>query len=282
MFDFVFNTFILYPMLNVLLWLYGLLGSNFILAIVIFTLFTRLIVLPLTIQQQRNTQKMAALQPQLQEIQKKYKDDPQKLQEEMARIGYGPGMLAGGCLPTIVQLVILIGLWQAITRVLATSPLQLLDLAQATYKFIPGLLTYLPVQHTFLWLDLSHYDPTYVLPVLVAVSTYFSQKAFSPTMSGDATSAQMTRQMQLMMPVMLGWMALNFPSALSIYWVISNLLAVVQYYGLQRSGLVPAPVAAGSRPTGGAGGGKSPSPPPPPPAPTAKPTSRARKVRTKK
>jgi YidC/Oxa1 family membrane protein insertase len=177
-------------MLNFLLWLYGLLGGNFILAILVFTVITRLIVLPLTIQQQRNTQKMQAIQPQLQEIQKKYKDDPQKLQEEMGRIGYGPGMLAGGCLPTVVQLVILIGLWQAITRVLATSPLQLLDLVQATYKFIPGLVNLIPVQHTFLWLDLSYYDPTYVLPVLVGVSTYFSQKAFSPAMSADATSAQ--------------------------------------------------------------------------------------------
>jgi hypothetical protein len=173
--------------------------------------------------------------------------------------------------------------------VLATSPLQLLDLVESTYKFLPNLVSLIPVDHSFLWLDLGYPDPTYVLPVLVAVSTYFSQKAFSPGTTTDANAAAMTRQMQIMMPAMLGWMALSFPSALSLYWVISNLLAVAQYYGLQRSGLVPPPppkpaagASARGAPAGSSPARSAPATPPPVAPSGTRPTSRARKVRRKR
>lgn len=292
--------FLAVPMLNILLWLYGIVG-DFVLAIVIFTIFTRLIVLPLTIQQQKNSQKMAALQPQIKEIQDKYKNDPQKMQEEMNRIGWSPGMLLGGCLPMVVQLVILWGLWQAITRVLATSPIDLLNLASSIYNFLPDLLRLLPVNHTFLWLDLGQRDPTYILPLLVAASTYFSQKAYTPPSTGNPqdSTAMMNRQMQVIMPVMLGFFALNFPSALSIYWVFGNLLQVGQYYALQATGIVPKvpmpapgvslrPVSTQRPASGESGGASKPAPkaaasgPAPSTPHTSRPASRARKVRTRK
>ncbi len=282
-----FDTLIILPMLNFLLWLYGLVG-NFILAIVIFTILTRLIILPSTISQQKNTQKMSSLQPQIKEIQDKYKNDPQKMNEELNKIGWNPGMMLGGCLPLILQLVILMGLWQAIQRVLATSPLDLLNLAGSIYKWAPNLLHLLPVNHTFLWLDLSQHDPTYILPILVAASTYFSQKAYQPATAGaDDQSAAMARQMQIIMPIMLGYFALNFPSALSIYWVFTNFLAVAQYYALQKSGLVPMPRPAPARsaPRAAQATGitdKSSAPPPSEPISKSKPASRARKVRTTK
>lgn len=291
----MFDTFVVLPMLNFLLWLYGTVG-DFIVAIMIFTILTRLIVLPITIQQQRNSQKMAVLQPQIKEIQDKYKNDPQKMQEEMKRIGWSPGMLLGGCLPMIVQLIILWGLWQAITRVLATSPLDLLNLASSIYNFLPNLLRLLPVNHTFLWLDLGQRDPTYILPLLVAATTYFSQKAYTPPAAPGASdsSAMMNRQMQVVMPVMLGFLALNFPSALSIYWVFGNLLQIGQYYGLQRSGLVPKieipPAGTTLRPVTSQraasgitdGTGKTTSAPSTNVPRAPRPASRARKVRTKK
>ena len=296
----IFTNFVVLPMLNFLLWLYGLVG-DFIVAIVIFTVLTRLIILPVTIQQQKNSQKMSALQPQIKEIQDKYKSDPQKMQEEMSRIGWSPGMLLGGCLPMVVQLVILWGLWQAITRVLATSPIDLLNLAGSIYSFLPDLLRLLPVNHIFLWLDLGQRDPTYILPLLVAASTYFSQKAYTPPSTGNPqdSTAMMNRQMQVIMPVMLGFFALNFPSALSIYWVFGNLLQVGQYYALQASGIVPKvqtpapgvtlrPVSSQRSASGESGGTSRPAAkpagnPPAPSAPhTSRPASRARKVRTKR
>ena len=194
----------------------------------------RIIVFPLSLKQQRSMMMMQSMQKskEWQGIQKKYKGDREKLAQEQMRLyreyGVNP---AGGCLPTLIQFPVLIGLYQSINRVLAVTPLQLVDLAGRVY--FPGLAALVPVNDQFLWLNLGTPDPYYILPVLVVVTTWAQQKLLS-TPSPDAQSASMNQSMQIMMPLMFGFFALSFSSALSIYFIISNLVGVGQYQIINR------------------------------------------------
>jgi YidC/Oxa1 family membrane protein insertase len=235
----MWDTIILDPMINSLLWIYDLLWNNFGLAIIVFTALIRLITLPLTLQQQRSTQRMQELQQSKawQDLQKKYKDDKQKLQQEQLKlyqeVGFNP---LSGCLPTLVQLPIIFGLYGAIIRALATTPTQLLELAKHIYSFIPSSL--IPLNSQFLYMNLGQPERLYlsflpnigipVLTILVVVSTYFQNKLMTPP-SADAQSAQMSKMMSLYMPLLLGYFAYTLASGLALYFVISNLLAIVQY-----------------------------------------------------
>jgi YidC/Oxa1 family membrane protein insertase len=221
-------------MVNAMLFFYGLLGHQFILAIVALTVFIRIIVFPLSLRQQRSMTTMQSMQKskEWQDVQKKYKGDREKLAQEQMRMyreyGVNP---AGGCLPTLIQFPVLIGLYQSINRVLAVTPLQLVDLAPRVY--LPALATLVPVNDQFLWLNLGVPDPYYILPVLVVVTTWAQQKLLS-TPSADPQSQSMTQTMQYMMPLMFGFFALSFSAALSIYFVVSNLIGVAQYAVINR------------------------------------------------
>lgn len=176
-------------------------------AILILTIIIRFIILPLTIKQHRSSKQMQAIQPELKKLQKKYKDDTQKQQEETMKLfqKHGVNPLAG-CFPILVQMPILIALYHAIMR---NSHIN---------------------EHTFLWMELGQKDPYYVLPVLAALTTYLQQKMMS---------SQMTKQMQSIMiifPILIFVMAMSFPSALPLYWIFSNLFTVVQSYFLHVRG----------------------------------------------
>jgi len=230
----VWDLLIINPMANAMLLFYGLLGHQFILAILALTILIRIITFPLTLKQQRSMMSMQALQgsKEWQEIQKKYKGDREKLGQEQIRMyreyGVNP---AGGCLPTLVQFPVLIGLYQSINRVLTTSPIQLMDLAQRVY--VPGLAALVPIKDQFLWLDLGRPDPYYIIPILVVVTTWAQQKLLSPP-NPDPKAASMNQSMQVMMPLMFGFFALSFSSALAIYFVISNVVGVAQYAVINR------------------------------------------------
>ena len=230
----MWDLLIINPMVNAMLLFYGILGHQFILAIIALTIVIRIIVFPLSLKQQRSMMMMQSMQKSKEwhDIQKKYKGDREKLAQEQMRLyrefGVNP---AGGCLPTLIQFPVLIGLYQSINRVLAVTPLQLVDLAGRVY--LPGLAALVPLNGQFLWLNLGQPDPYYVLPVLVVVTTWAQQKLLS-TPSADAQSASMNQTMQIMMPLMFGFFALSFSSALSIYFVISNVVGVAQYSIINR------------------------------------------------
>jgi YidC/Oxa1 family membrane protein insertase len=230
----VWDLLILNPMVNALLLFYSVLGHQFILAIIVLTILIRIIVFPLSLKQQRSMAMMKALQSSKdwQEIQKKYKNDKEKLAQEQMRLyrEYGVNPM-GGCLPTLIQFPVLIGLYQSITRVLAVSPLQLIDLAPRVY--LPGLAALVPLNNRFFWLDLGRPDPFYILPILVVVTTWAQQKLLSPP-NPDPQAASMNQSMQIMMPLMFGFFALQFSSALAIYFVISNVVGVAQYVIINR------------------------------------------------
>lgn len=222
--------FLISPMVNVLLFFYSILGQSFPLAIVVTTIIVRLITLPLTLPQQRSSRKMAELAPQLEEIKKKYGNDKNKLaQAQMQLYKENNVNMFGGCLPLILQLVIMIAFYQAITGALAINPLQLLSLS---HRVAPQLAALVPINSKFLGFDLGMPDSrpvlNLVLPVLVVATTYLQQKLATPP-SVDASAAAMTRQMNLMMPLMFGLFALQFASGLSIYFIVSNLVGIAQY-----------------------------------------------------
>jgi YidC/Oxa1 family membrane protein insertase len=231
----VWNLLVLNPMINLVLLFYRFLGQQTILAIAALTLVVRLALLPLTLKQQQAAQRMQELQPELQKLQKKYAKDKERLAQEQMKLYQEAGMNPlSGCLPLLIQFPILYGLWQSIIRVLAVSPLELLKLSQNIYTFIPGLTSLIPLKSTFLWLDLGQPDRYFVLPVLVVVTSWLSQKVLTPQTATDDRSAAMNRQMQIMMPLMFGFISISYASGLSIYFILSNLITMLQYFLIRR------------------------------------------------
>jgi YidC/Oxa1 family membrane protein insertase len=243
----MWDTYIINPMVNALLFLYGILGTNFFLAIAVFTLLIRLLTMPLTMRQQRASMRMQEMQPEVQRIQKKYRDNPQKMQEEFRKIGYNPAESLMGCLPLLIQFPILIGLYRAILLVLGSTPQALFELVERVYPAI-DLTRLLPVGNQFYWLNLAQPDPLYILPIAVAATTYFSQKlstatATRPKSNDDKKKGQqdenpmagMTQSMQYTMPLMFGFISLQFPAGLSLYFILSNLIGAGQGLLIRRS-----------------------------------------------
>jgi len=241
------------PLITILLVLYALLGENVMLAIVVFTAIVRMAILSLTIKQQRSMKKMQELSPKLKKLQEKYKDDRERLVQEQMTLYREAGVNPlAGCLPLLVQLPILFGLWRAIIATLASTPTQLLELENRILlrEFWEGtfslqLDSLIPMNNTFLWLNLAVPDPYYVLPVLVVITTYLQQKLLMPlpkegqgSGKGDDPAdqaARMTRQMTTFMPLLIGFFALTYSSGLSVYFITSNIIGIIQYSLMGRA-----------------------------------------------
>lgn len=182
-------------------------GGSRGIGIILFTLIIRIILLPLMNFQTKSMRKTQELQPKLKELQKQYssKDTAtqQKLREEQQRLYAENGVNPyAGCLPLIVQMPILMAIWQAISRV-------------------PELR-----EGSFMWLDvLGNPDPYFILPILAAVFTFGS--TYLSSMSQVESNPSM-KIMTYMMPIMILAMGINLPSALSLYWVVSNAFQVGQ------------------------------------------------------
>lgn len=239
----MWDTFIINPMINALLLLYDFLGNNFVLAIAVFTILIRLLTLPLNLRQQRSSMKMQEMQPQIQAIQKKYKDNPQKMQEEFQKIGYNPAESLAGCLPLLIQMPILIGLYRSIIIVLGSTPQSLFELTQRVPSWI-NLTDLLPISNKFLWLNLGQPDPLFILPILVFGTMFLQQKLMTPSTKpaqnkdkkqDDNPAAAMTQSMQWTMPIMFGFFSLQFQAGLSIYFVLSNIIGIGQGYYMRQS-----------------------------------------------
>ena len=235
----MFDTYIVDPMINALLMFYDFLGNNYVLAIAVFTIVIRLITLPLNLRQQKSMMQTQEMQPQIQAIQKKYKDNPSRMQEEFKKIGYNPTDSIMGCLPLLIQMPILFGLYRAIIVTLGSTPQSLFELTERAYSFI-DLTPLLPVANKFLWLNLGQPDPLFILPVLVFATMWLQQKLMTPQTSkddknkkkgkDDNPASAMSKSMQTTMPLMFGFFSLSFPSGLSIYFVLANVIGIGQGY----------------------------------------------------
>jgi YidC/Oxa1 family membrane protein insertase len=246
----MWDTLILNPMINTLMWIYSLLG-NFGIAIILFTILVRLITHPLMMQQMKSTQAMQDMQKskKWQDLAKKYKDDKQKLQQEQMKLYQEMGINPlGGCLPTLIQFPIIIGLYQAIIRLLGVTPLQVIDLNRHIYSFI-DVAKLLPINNQFLWMDLSQPERVYVfgigipiLAIVVVITTFLQSRLMTPPAQPGEQGAQMTQMMNLYMPLLMGYLALTFASGLALYFVASNLVTILQYAVMGRlnwSNLLP-------------------------------------------
>jgi YidC/Oxa1 family membrane protein insertase len=229
----IWTVAILQPMLNALLWLYGILGSQFWLAIIFFTVIIRLLMTPLMLPQQRSAKKMQELQPRLQELQKKYSKDREKLSQEQMKLYREAGVNPmGGCLPLLIQFPIWIGLYQSIIQALGYQPLQLLNLSKNIYPFLQSIWQAVPLNRFFLGMDLALTPQqlgglTYALPILVAFTSWLQSRMTTTPGGGDGQAASMSQSMTLMMPLMFGFFSLNFSTGLSFYFIVSNIIGIV-------------------------------------------------------
>lgn len=235
--------FLAYPLANLILVLYNYLGHNTVVAIAVLTLLINLAMLPLTLSQQQSASKMQALQPEIEKLKKKYGKDQERLMQEQQKLFKREGVsMLGGCLPLLIQMPIWFGLIGAIKYCIPSTPLDLFQFSQNIYRGLPGVVGVVPLQSMFLGMDLGLPPNTtqwwsYALPVLVGATSWLQQKLLSPsTTSATASDSQpsqaeaMNRQMQIMMPLMFMMFTLQYATGLSIYFIISSLIRIAQYY----------------------------------------------------
>jgi len=217
------------PVLNVLVALTQLVGGDFGLAIIALTVIVRLISWPLTKRQLNSTKAMQEMQPKVQELQKKYGKNKEKLQQEMMKLYKEAGINPLGCIwPMLIQFPIWIALYQAIMSALATTPESLLGIAQRLYSW--GIVNQaIPLSSRFLWLDLSQPDPYFILAILVGGTMWVQQK-MTTAPAVDPRQQSTNRMMTLMMPLMFGFLTLMFPSGLALYWAVSNIIGIITQY----------------------------------------------------
>ncbi len=272
--------------------------QNYGLAIIIFTIIIKLVLIPLNLRSQKAMKKQQKIQPILAELQKKYANDQQKLQTEMMKLYKENNIsMMGGCLPMLIQFPILIGLYrviqspiryllhiqfndpgvsdkitQIVTLMKEQFPSELGNYANSTAKTIFNsaqiqLATWSEkvldkvdawsINFNFLGLDLSKapYDALelvkeanfsqlsiialLLIPALAICTTWLSMKQ-TQKMSGqtqnqsNAQTAQMSKTMNIMMPLMTGFFSITLPSGMGVYWITSNIIQMVQQYILNK------------------------------------------------
>lgn len=184
------------------------LTGNFGVAIILATIIIKILLLPLTLKQDKSMKSMKKLQPELDKIKKQYKDNPQLVQQKTMEL-YKEHKVnpAGGCLPLLIQLPIL---WALFGVLRDTNTV--------------------PQDATFLWLHLTTPDPYYILPILNGVVSFLQQK-----LMGTSDNPQM-KNMMYIFPVMMVFISYKMPAGLQIYWLASSIAAVVQQYLIMKKG----------------------------------------------
>jgi len=222
-------------MINILIVLSNFLFNNFGLTIIALTIIIRFILLPLTNRQLRATKALSTLQPKMQELQKKYGKDKQKLAQEQMQLYKTSGINPVGCaVPMLIQFPIWIALYQAIILSLAVSPEALLNLSRYFYSWATPFVE-LPLNNYFLGLNLA--APNVIIALLVGTTMWIQQKMVNPQ-NQDPRMAQQSMLMLWMMPIMFTFFSFSFPSGLALYWVISNIFSIAaQYYVTGWGGL---------------------------------------------
>ena len=250
-------------------WIYSLV-SNYGLTIIVLTILFKLVLLPLTLKQQKSTQAMQAIQPRMAEIQKKYANEKERQSQEIMKLykEYNVNPMAG-CLPTLIQFPILIGLYGAIAKplkfMLHMSADQINKLCELVGITSGGNSYYYQIQvaekasspefigkateivsnfhsldFSFLGINLSQsprigfIDFLWILPILAAILTYVSSKIMQPPASQQTDANKSMKFMSYFFPVMILYLGFRVPAGLSLYWVVNSLLQIIQYYTLDR------------------------------------------------
>lgn len=255
------------PLGQFLYWIYNSIAfENYGLAIIIFTIIVRAAMFPLTLKQYKSSAEMQRVQPLLKEVQRKYSNDKEKLNQETMKL-YQEHKInpAGGCLPLLIQMPILFALWQVITKplkfMLGFTDTQLTELAAKasvkgayseidtiTYfikngmgKEVGNLNMFFP-SHQF-GINLGsiptwHFDQLasnpynivlLILPVLATITTYFTARLSMPKTTDPATNP-MGNSMLYISPLMTLLFSFQFPAGLALYWIAGNIFAIGQQY----------------------------------------------------
>lgn len=236
-------TYVTDLMITAMIFLYKYVGQNFGITIILFTIIIRLATWPLNAQQLEGAKAMQDLQAdkEWQGIQKKYAKDREKLAQEQMRIYRERGINPmGSCLPTLIQFPILFALIPAITYAIGSYPLSLLRLSTSV-KFM-DVTSLIPLNSRFLGMDLGLPNWTSilgfsipVLAIIVGITTYIQTKLTTPQSAGSGDQAAATsRIMSIQMPILLFFFSLNYAAGLSIYFITSNILSIVQYSMMGR------------------------------------------------
>lgn len=261
----LFNLIFTYPIFNALVLLYHLFG-DFGLSIIVLTLGIKLLLFPLTLQQLKSMKATQALQPQMQEIRKKYGKDQAGQAAAMQALykEYGVNPLSG-CLPLLIQLPVLYGLFYALNNVLRTTTHSVAEINSHLYPFVPHFTTFPDINlnwFTFinpsLHISLGAADPTHILPILAGLATFIQLRMSQPktavanTNKNDPT-AQSMKTMQYFMPLITVFFGWTFPAGLALYWTVSAIFQAVQQYFVTGWGaLLVTPSFAGGGSSNGA------------------------------
>jgi YidC/Oxa1 family membrane protein insertase len=204
--DYGFFSVIARPLFWILKFFYKFIG-NYGWAIILLTIVVRIPFIPLVSKGQRSMKKLQQIQPKMNEIKEKYKKDPKRMQQEMMELykKYKVNPM-GGCLPMVLQIPVFFALY----KVLLVS----IELRNAPFM---------------LWItDLSSKDPYYILPIVMGV-TMVAQQKMTPS-SMDPKQAKI----MMFMPVVFTFMFLNFASGLVLYWLVNNLLSIIQQFYINK------------------------------------------------
>ncbi len=219
-----------------LLWLMHLFYQythNYGVAIILLTVIMKTLFFPLTIKSMKSMKAMQSIQPQVNQLRSKLKNDTAKLQQETMALYRQHGVNPlGGCLPMVVQIPVFYALYVALSVAVEIQNAPFICFGRA-----PAWLPLLGAKD--LWIcNLADYDPTYILPLLMGLSMFVQQK-MTPVM-GDPRQAKI----MLLMPVVFTFMFLNLPSGLVLYWTLSNVLQIAQQYYMDSGAKAKAPSRA--------------------------------------
>ncbi|MFA6493396.1 MAG: YidC/Oxa1 family membrane protein insertase [Patescibacteria group bacterium] len=217
------------PLFNALILLVWLMPYNSVgLAIIILTIIIRLILLPSSMKATYQQKRMRDLQPEIVEIQNKYKGDKQKQSQELMAFYKEKNINPmGSCLPLLVQLPVLLILYYVFMNGLSTARFDLL------YNFTPRPEF---INTWFLGIDLAKPDK-FVLPIIAGVLQYFQSRQLTPQVSGEKgqeMQAMISKQMMYLMPVFTVIIAMRLPAALPLYWSVTTLFAIIQQWWVFR------------------------------------------------
>ncbi|MBE6915262.1 MAG: YidC/Oxa1 family membrane protein insertase [Ruminococcaceae bacterium] len=256
-------SFIAKPFGWVLAQLYSLIGSYGV-ALIVFTIFAKLILLPFQIKSKKSTVAMQRIQPRLKELEKKYKNNKEAYATAVQKLYKEENVsMAGGCLPLLITLPIMLGLYavvrQPLTYMFGVSAENIAKLAELVNVTVQGnvsnheiqiasllsqkaveaqaIVPNLPiVDFSFLGINLAavpsfaRLDALWLIPLLSGLTSYaysWMMKKKQPQMSGDQ-AAGMNGMMTYMMPLMSAYIAFIVPAGLGLYWIFNNILMFAQ------------------------------------------------------
>lgn len=253
--------------------------NNYGLAIILFSILMKLLILPLNIKQQKSMEEMRKIQPELAKLNKKYQNDKEKLQKETMKLyeqhNVNP---AAGCLPVLIQFPIIFALYRVINRPMSyimglsvetirkivevmqwdidvsTNNLLMMNEIKIAHNMTPEVIVKLgdlvpsglkSIDFTFLGLNLAQtpqlnqFDVLWIIPILAVLTTFLTSKVSmmtQPSATGGAedTAASMNKGMMMMMPLMTGYFCFMMPSGVGLYWIVNNVLAILQQLWFNR------------------------------------------------